>query len=1756
MGVLKLSVVVRRSMSGKTMTFGDKGEEIDGKKKRNKKGDTTELPPPSGACQYAKMGKKYSVVAETIKHISGVCTQGIKTFDAGGQPFTLCPLHQAMVAGIPFYPDCDEAPLTELEINGKFAWATSKEKIDMTGNWSQDQERENWTGSWRSVVLTRSELDKLGGNIMVTNYRDDTFTVSVLVQGYSEKGDMAFIIVPKIQAQTKIPSITLHEEWHSTNLTGTVRRQKGFRDGVGDKGNSLVEDLPVAGLSQSYDDRTNAKGQDEPSFEHTPSKHESAEKRPEGFVLDGVAAETCRAMWGKTSDVIRGGSTLSSPGRAPEVMRELRQGTLAKSVAGRGMDEQQQSKAFESPASTRGSQIEVQGARVRANERETNGRVATTAIGSLSISQSLTDLMDLIATGNFIGPSQQSRGVRRNEPDDDEPGDGEGGDDDEADEDPEEPVAGADELRLAGIVGAMTRAFLSSEDFLRAMQRRNAYQDKATERLLLRQGRMLAAATERLIAANERVALETIAAKRRLASEQIDLADSAEERKKDIERFQPGCKQVLALLRAAGDAANVHGFGHLGDPVRQVGSELNGSALYRAITDLVHSPDAATDLPCKWSPAMVWNLCGFRFGGAPDPEEPQAPIKYEGRSSIYDYLKNLHVNPNKTHKSYSNVVPKKDQAGFVSDTARRNQKFRNIYEVVDAWETLGKALHAVYGQRWLAVCRHCGNALRQLYEEDPEIFTLEVLKYLSDVGLSFWCTNIWLQSTDPFFELSVEEVALSRRFGFDQPITVPGMGFGKNSRFVADNVIDPLTRDIHKGMRHHVATLPFAARIAMNLSAVPYELPRPAVQPLGRGCDANLGESQERRNSDEAYTQHWEPVDDEEVSCETGLGGWDLPAFAFSDLSAANSRGEDLPLGGVGGCEEITIWAAGDTLGKGEPGGMRGPKGNGFKGGRGFKVTPSQPKLIKIGAADAKEAWRTLPRVVTPDGAIVGTVCFRWLCRNGCTSDRLHERHRPGERCHNLHSLDFEDTFVGFSWLHFVLSLLHGGFIERFMLHPPPSDPIALQVLADNAVKMHRNGDKVPATFLHKPNLRVGTGAPVIDIRSYFEPELGEDLGNTAEVSALQPGLPFSEGNYRGTKSGFIFIDGLAGLHLRDFGGFMPGRQGNDACLLITLGILLIPWGWNPQLYYDAARKELGKTDVAPDKVYDYQRYGQQLAEPGKINLHAVVHMGLPQHVAWLVAQRMRGEWFLALYTCGQPKQVVAAYIEAQHIVPATWGTERHRTVTWAAFEPLWLTWRAAHPRQVKVTHIGTLLAVLNDFKFGDQPCGILLGGNSSSDVAWDIMLGGRCFFSQCERRCVCPPDITASLPVLGDDPVVVDGCASNVPVAEGADITASSPVLDGLVDGNRGDGNLVVPVPVFSLTSVSALSDVSREGAVTTAYVPETDDEEDVVGADEEDEVIVVRQGDGFGSGASSRVGGTTTRILSDVEQGLAGTQACNHKRKRDRQLVLEVEYMLRNGSPQVQALQPLVTMLKFAMAELKSAFLSTEPVGEAEKERLQKSYLWAANRLCHASVKLCNNRWWPQLFITAFRASHPGRVDSDVDPVAMEAVFKGLVSTEVLRTIVYQATTGEEIYLNKWPTGSWARESATAKEFKREIWSSIWKDAAFGSTFVFGSECLRHMALAEVQGYALHRVPKKNTATGLPTGAGRLIADLSHCNAEGYSINSMTEVDLYSKFKMARHADIAQSILVLRRWFPNKRIVIAKLDVARAFRRKMLAA
>jgi len=302
----------------------------------------------------------------------------------------------------------------------------------------------------------------------------------------------------------------------------------------------------------------------------------------------------------------------------------------------------------------------------------------------------------------------------------------------------------------------------------------------------------------------ERLALEVIEAKKSLVLTQNQREDNSEERKEDNKRFLPGSKAVLDLLRQAGEAGNMLGFGIPGEPLQYVGPDLYGSALFRAITDFGYAPSTQEELKTRLTPAKVWNLCGFKFGGAPDPTDPQGLVRYAGASGIMDYLRLLHKDPNKTQKSYSNAVPKKEQAGFLTDAERASQRFKNIYEVVDAWKTLGKTLGRIYGPHWNAVCVYCGEQLLFLYETDPEMFTLDVLKYLSDLGLAFWCSQMWLQSADTSFTISREEAAISRALGFRRVTSIPGMGFGLGSPFVIHNIIDPYNRDTQIGVREYM----------------------------------------------------------------------------------------------------------------------------------------------------------------------------------------------------------------------------------------------------------------------------------------------------------------------------------------------------------------------------------------------------------------------------------------------------------------------------------------------------------------------------------------------------------------------------------------------------------------------------------------------------------------------------------------------------------------------------------------------------------------------------------------------------------------------------------------------------------------------------------------------------------------------------------------------------------------------------------------
>ena len=277
---------------------------------------------------------------------------------------------------------------------------------------------------------------------------------------------------------------------------------------------------------------------------------------------------------------------------------------------------------------------------------------------------------------------------------DDESGDGEG-----EDWITSAPTA-ADLVVIKHCVGGLVSDLYRNPDYQRekAEDRREA--QRLADDTLAKQAEMLTLAMMHAQEENARLAGVVIEAKKRLADTQHQREDNSEERKEDNKRFLPGSKAAIDLLRQVGEAGNMLGFGIPGEPMQIIGAELHGAALYRSITDYAYAPGTTNDLKCRLTPDMIWNLCGFKFGGAPDPGDPHGLVKYpDGSSGIMDWLKLPHRDLDKTQKSYSNAVPKKEKAGFKTDAERGRQQFKNIYQVKDACETLGKTLGRIYTDR-------------------------------------------------------------------------------------------------------------------------------------------------------------------------------------------------------------------------------------------------------------------------------------------------------------------------------------------------------------------------------------------------------------------------------------------------------------------------------------------------------------------------------------------------------------------------------------------------------------------------------------------------------------------------------------------------------------------------------------------------------------------------------------------------------------------------------------------------------------------------------------------------------------------------------------------------------------------------------------------------------------------------------------------------------------------------------------------------
>jgi len=59
----------------------------------------------------------------------------------------------------------------------------------------------------------------------------------------------------------------------------------------------------------------------------------------------------------------------------------------------------------------------------------------------------------------------------------------------------------------------------------------------------------------------------------------------------------------------------------------------------------------------------------------------------------------------------------------------------------------------------------CGENLRELHDEDQDLYTLEKLKRVSDEGLYHFSTTVRRMSADPELRPSVYEMRLTRELG-------------------------------------------------------------------------------------------------------------------------------------------------------------------------------------------------------------------------------------------------------------------------------------------------------------------------------------------------------------------------------------------------------------------------------------------------------------------------------------------------------------------------------------------------------------------------------------------------------------------------------------------------------------------------------------------------------------------------------------------------------------------------------------------------------------------------------------------------------------------------------------------------------------------------------------------------------------------------------------------------------------------------------
>ena len=196
-------------------------------------------------------------------------------------------------------------------------------------------------------------------------------------------------------------------------------------------------------------------------------------------------------------------------------------------------------------------------------------------------------------------------------------------------------------------------------------------------------------------------------------------------------------------------------------------------------------------------------------------------------------------------------------------------------------------------------------------------------------------------------------------------------------------------------------------------------------------------------------------------------------------------------------------------------------------------------------------------------------------------------------------------------------------------------------------------------------------------------------------------------------------------------------------------------------------------------------------------------------------------------------------------------------------------------------------------------------------------------------------------------------------------------------------------------------------------------------------------------------------------------------------------------------------------------------------QQKYLRNTEVWVY--LCLEAAELVGGKHeWPPLLEASIRDG-TGTFTGEVDLNHLKDYFaRGVVSPEQIDLMVEQVVKGQALNFRERRVRFRGKNLPSCKGFEREIAAQNWVDASRGQVVIAGPECLPAMDAGEIMCHPNARVPKNDTATGEPTGKGRLIAHLSFQPIKAdvlkwLSRNQSVERP-FGTYNLSRHREVAR--------------------------------